>query len=160
MPIAEISILSKLQKAIRVLLESGSANHTILKKERNKILHKIREIKFGEASTRQDRIAEGVEKAPDLVAMFKAAKALRTDMRQCIVIESGDRHIHVLAQDAHRAEKSRNTFVESSRLKQLIPFLSPSRISSVSQSPYLSSTVRSRVCRIREHVGRMTSLPN
>ena len=89
--------------------------------------------------------------------MFKAAKALRTDMRQRIVIESGDGHI--LAQDAHRAEQSGNTFVESSRLKQLIPFLSPSRISSVSQSPYLRSTVRSSVCRIREHVGRMTSLP-
>ena len=79
--------------------------------------------------------------SPDLVAMFKAVKALWTDMRQCIVLESGDGHI--LAQGAHRAEKSRNTFVESSRLKQQTPFLSPSRISSVSQSPYLRSTVRS-----------------
>ena len=99
---ADIGILSKSQEAIRLLLESGSANH-ILKKERNQILHKIREIKFAEASTRLDRILDGVEKAPDYVAMFKAAKVLWVDKRQCIVIESGDGHI--LAQDANRAEK-------------------------------------------------------
>ena len=129
-------------------------NHTILKKERNQILHKIREIKFAEASTRLDRIAEGVKKALDCVAMFKAAKTLRTDKRQCIVIESGDGHI--LAQKADRPEKIKEHFCRQFS-PETADFLSKP---SVSQFPYLRSSVRSSVCRIRKRVGRMTSLPN
>ena len=66
----------------------------------------MREMKFAEASTRLDRIAEGLETAPDCVVMFKAAKALRTAKHQCI--ESGDGHI--LAQDADRTEKIKEHF--------------------------------------------------
>ena len=114
-PYTQVSELSKRKRAIRLQLESGTPNSQALKKERNQILHQIREIQLTEANARLDKIAESIENAPDSVAMFKAAKFLQSNKSGAVIFNLA--MATYLPETAIEETKSWSTFVSNSLLK-------------------------------------------
>ena len=123
-PCTQVSELSKRQRAIRLQLESGTPNSQALKKERNQILHQIREIQLTEANARLDKIAESIENAPDSVAMFKAAKLLQSNKNGAVIVESSDGH--VLARDSDRGDRIMEHFRQQFSPQTVDPLPLPS----------------------------------
>ena len=81
-PNPEVETLSRRQREIRLLQQSGHHNPEELKRERNCIMHQIRNIQRSDAMERLDRIAERVEKAPTSAQMFTAAAQLKSGSGQ------------------------------------------------------------------------------
>ena len=123
-PCTQVSELLKRQRAIRLQLESGTLNSQALKKERNQILHQIREIQLTETNPRLDKIAKSVENAPDSVAMFKAPKLLQSNKSGAVIVESSDGH--VLSRDSDRGDRIMEHFRQQFSPQNVDPLPLPS----------------------------------
>jgi len=85
-------------------------NEEVAKLERNRIMHKIRNIQRDDANKRIDVLAEAVESAPDSAKMFVAASAMKTTTRQPLVVQTGDGH--VLVNDSEKVTCVREHFAK------------------------------------------------
>eukprot|EP00117_Sycon_ciliatum_P049571 scpid85537/ scgid35117/ len=81
----EVAALSKKQRKLE--MDAGNWSQD-LKKERNKLMHRIRTIQRDEAARRLDKIAEEIEKAPDSAKMCMAASGMRKRKQQAVVVHS------------------------------------------------------------------------
>ena len=72
-------------------IDSNHGNIAELKKARNQVLHRIRDLQRLRANNHLDNIAEHVEKAPHSAQMFGAVKALKKrDVKQSISVTNWD----------------------------------------------------------------------
>ena len=79
MTLAEIEVLSKQQKDLRLQIDETKNPTKIkeLQKQRNKILHKIRKRAMKIAIEKHDSQAADVEEMKDSTKMFRAARLMR-----------------------------------------------------------------------------------
>ena len=97
-----LDALSREQKRLRVQIESNHGNIAELKKARNQVLHRSRDLQRLRANNHLDNIAEHVEKAPHSAQMFGAVKALKKrDVKQSISVTNWDGAF--IAQDKEKA---------------------------------------------------------
>ena len=90
----KIAALSKQQKNLRlqITLCTDAEKRALLKKERNKISHEIRDQALTNANDRIDKIVDEIEKCGESTKMFKAVKALTHSKTNKVVIHNKNGH--------------------------------------------------------------------
>ena len=146
-PNPEVETLSRRQREIRLLHQSGHHNPEELKREGNCIMHQIRTIQRSDAMERLDRIAERVEKAPTSAQMFTAAAQLKSGsgQRSPLIVERADGCILPHATDKASRVRDHFSLQFSAKTAGEIPPPSPHSLA----TPISESEVATALKRLR-----------